>query len=166
MRRLALTLSLTVLALAISLGGARAAYQVDFARPPAFRATPPSDTVGTRVHIVPITPGRTSITVLVRNGTVRFDRDSLADTTLRTPVPITLVLSPEATWMRVTTEPEHHAVELRFSGVKLRPYERPPWGRVLTLRKVDRRWQTVAMFLPADSSDVAMRWLRPPPPER
>jgi hypothetical protein len=151
MRRHALTLSLAFLALAISLGGARAAYQVDVALPQAFRATPPSDTMGTRVQIVPLTPGRTSITVLVRNGTVRVDRDSLADSTLRTPVPITVVLSPEAMWMQVTTDPEHHAVELRFSGVRLAPYERPPWGRVVTLRKVDGRWQTVAMFLPADS---------------
>lgn len=151
MRRHALTLSLVFLALAVGLGAAHAAYRVErFVRPP-FRATPPVDTQETRVHIVSLTPGRTSINVLVRGGTVRFERDSLRDTALRSPVPVTVVLSPEATWMRVTTDPEHHAVELRFIDVTLEPYERPPWGRVLTLRKVDGRWQTAAMFLPADS---------------
>lgn len=152
MRRHALTLSLAFLALAVGLGAARAAYRVEHhARTLSFRATPPADTQETRVHIVPLFPGRTSINVLVRNGTVRFERDSIADTTLRTPVPITLVLSPEATWMRVTTNPENHAVELHFLGVARRPSERRPWGRVITLRKVDGRWRPVAMFLPADS---------------
>ena len=152
MRHHALTLSLAFLALAVGLGAARAAYRVErFVRPPSFRATPPADTQETRVHIVSLTPGRTSINVLVRGGTVRFERDSLRDTTLRSPVPITVVFSPEATWMRVTTDPEHHAVELRFMDVTLEPHERSPWGRVVTLRKVDGRWETVAMFLPADS---------------
>ena len=152
MRRHALTLSLAFLALAIGLGAAQATYRLEhLVRPSSFRATPPVDTQETRVHIVSLTPLRTSINVLVRQGTVRFDRDSLADSTLRTPVPITLALSPEATWMRVTTDPEDHAVELRFDGVTPKPYERPPWGRVVTLRKIDGRWQAVAMFLPADS---------------
>jgi hypothetical protein len=152
MRRYAVTLSLAIIALSVGLGAARAAYRVEhLARSSSFRATPPADTQETRLHIVPLSLGTTNVEVLVRNGTVRLDRDSLADSILRTPVPITVVLSPEANWMRVRTDPEDHAVELRFLGIRRAPFDRPPWGRILTLQKVDGRWRPVAMFLPVDS---------------
>lgn len=152
MRRHALTLSLAFLALATGLGGAHAAYRVEhLVRPPSFRATAPADTQETRLHIVPLSRGRTNIHVLVRKGTVRHDRDSLADSTLHTPVPATLILSPAVTWLQVRADPEHHPVELRFMDVTLQPYERWPWGRIVTMRKVDGRWRIEAMFLPVDT---------------
>ena len=152
MRRHALTLSLALLTLAVSLGGARAAYRVErLTRPPSFRATAPRDTQETRVQILPLAPGITTVHVLVRKGTVRLERDSLADSLLHTRVPATLIVAPEATWLQVRTDPEYHAVELRIAGITLMPHERPPWGRILTLRKVEGRWRGEAMFLPADS---------------
>jgi hypothetical protein len=158
MRRYALTVSLAIIALSVGLGAARAAYRVEhLVRSSSFRATPPADTQETRVHIVPLSRGTTNIEVLVRNGTVRFDRDSLVDSILRTPVPITVVLSPEATWMRVRTDPEDHVVELRFLDITPDPLDRPPWGRIVTLRKVEGRWRPVAMFLPVDSIRASAR---------
>jgi hypothetical protein len=152
MRRHAVTLSLAFLALALSLGGARATYRVEhLARAPFFRATAPADIQETRVQILPLAPGITTVRIVVRTGTVRLERDSLAGSTLETRVPATLILSPEATWLQVRTDPQYHAVELRIAGVTLKPHERPPWGRILTFSKVEGRWRADVMFLPADS---------------
>lgn len=152
MRRHALTLSLALLGLAVTLGGAAAAYRVERHTPPAtFQAAAPADTHVTRIQVLPLTRGITTIHVLVRQGTVRLERDSLAVNTLQTRVPATLIVSAEATWLQVRTHPEAHAVELRIAGVTLKAHERPPWGRILTMRKVDGRWQAETMYLPADS---------------
>lgn len=152
MRRHAFTLSLALLTLAVSLGAARAAYRVESRlRPPSFRAVAPAEPQETRIEIIPLARGRTSVHVRVRKGTVRHERDSVADSTLQTLVPATLILSRETAWMQVRTDPEYHPVELRIAGVTLKPHERAPWGRILTLRKVEGRWQAETMFLPADS---------------
>jgi hypothetical protein len=141
--------ALAIVAIAVLLGGARAAYELPH-RPAATDPAAP-DSQDTRVEVKPLGRARTEIWVLVRKGTVRLERDSIADSTLRTEVPAVLMLSSEVTWLRITTEPELRAVQVRIAGMALKPHEMVPWGRVVTFRKVDGRWQSETMFLRADS---------------
>ena len=147
MRNRVVFLGLAFLAATIAFSGAWAAYQVQYSSPRASVA----QLADTRVEVRPLGRGPTTIRVLVRPGTVRLERDSLARGTLQTPVPAVLLLSPEVTWLRIMTDPESHAVEVLIAGPPLKRHERAPWGRVVTLRKVDDRWQSEVMFLRADS---------------
>jgi hypothetical protein len=146
MRRYVLGLGLTLFALTIAFSGAWAVHR--FQRTAVASAALPADT---RIEVRPLGRGPTAIRVLVRKGTVRLHGASVSDSALQAAVPAVLLVSPEATWLRIMTDPDSHAVQVHIAGVALKPHERAPWGRVVTLRKVDDRWQAEPNFLQADS---------------